>query len=129
MSEIFVLCAMFFCHVFDDYFLQSSFLANGKQRKWWEENAPDEKYSLDYIMCLIMHSMSWSFSILFPTAVYFNFNVGTNYLLAFFINMAIHYIVDDLKANYGKLNLIQDQFIHIIQIAITFVIIFNTGVI
>lgn len=34
----FVLLAMVFCHIVDDYYLQG-WLASAKQRKWWEENA------------------------------------------------------------------------------------------
>jgi len=36
------------------------------------------------------------------------------------INCCIHFVVDDLKANRFKINLIIDQTIHFIQIILTF---------
>ena len=38
------------------------------------------------------------------------------------INTAIHFVVDDLKANRFKINLITDQSIHFIQIVLTFLV-------
>lgn len=124
MTFSFVLLAMIFCHIFDDYVLQAAFLSNGKQRSWWEKVAPDEQYRYDYVVCLSMHAMSWAFSIMFPIAVYYNFNIGFKFTLLFILNATIHAIVDHLKANCHKLNLIQDQSIHLVQIFVTAAIIF-----
>ena len=121
MINMFVLLSMIFCHIVDDYYLQG-WLASAKQKSWWEKNAPDKLYKNDYIMALIMHSMSWSFMIMLPLAVYNSFNVGWSFTVVFIINALIHGIVDNLKANVKKINLIQDQMIHIIQIILTFVI-------
>lgn len=44
------------------------------------------------------------------------------YSISIVVNMVIHAIVDNLKANVKIINLIQDQSIHLIQIAITFLI-------
>ena len=121
MINMFVLLSMIFCHIVDDYYLQG-WLASAKQKSWWEKNAPDKLYKNDYIMALIMHSMSWSFMIMLPLAVYNSFNVGWSFTVIFIINALIHGIVDNLKANVKKINLIQDQMIHIIQIILTFVI-------
>jgi hypothetical protein len=41
------------------------------------------------------------------------------FLWAIVGNTIIHAIVDDLKANRNKLNLIQDQLLHLAQIVIT----------
>jgi hypothetical protein len=38
------------------------------------------------------------------------------------VNTIIHYIVDDLKANKLKINLIADQSIHLFQILISWVV-------
>lgn len=119
MSGIFILCAMVFCHIVDDYYLQG-WLASAKQKKWWEENAPQSLYKMDYVMALVMHSISWSFSILFPLAVFYNFNCGNIYFLLFVCNSIIHGITDHLKANLFKINLVTDQQIHLYQIFITF---------
>ena len=121
-----VLLSMIFCHIVDDYYLQG-LLASLKQKSWWEKNAPDKLYKNDYIMALIMHSLSWSFMIMLPLAVYNSFNVGWSFTVIFIINALIHGIVDNLKANVKKINLIQDQTIHIIQIILTFVILTMLG--
>ena len=47
-----------------------------KQKKWWQENAPQKLYKYDYIVALIMHSMSWSFMIMLPIAIGVNFDVS-----------------------------------------------------
>ena len=44
------------------------------------------------------------------------------YLIIFCINWAVHCVVDDCKANKKKINLIQDQLIHIVQIIVTWII-------
>ena len=37
----------------------------------------------------------------------------------FVINTAVHAVIDHEKANTGKLNLVQDQALHMVQIAVT----------
>ena len=124
MSKLFVFLWMLFDHVFDDYKLQG-IMANMKQKIWWKENAPEEsykKYKHDYIAALIMHSISWSFMVMLPIAVYLKFDIDTVFGVVFACNVLIHALVDDLKANKLRINLIQDQAIHIVQIIISFVI-------
>ena len=124
--EIFILISMLFCHIIDDYYLQG-ILASMKQKLWWEKNYPNEKYKNDYKMALFMHSASWSFMTLLPVSIYNIINYCTDafwtmWFIIWIINLIIHMIVDDLKANKLKINLIIDQIIHIIQIVIAFVI-------
>ena len=109
---------MIFCHIVDDYYLQG-WLASAKQKKWWEENAPDDMYKYDYIMALIMHSMSWSFMIMLPVAIWMNFQITYKFLIIWAVNTIIHGITDNAKANLFIINLIEDQLIHLIQIIIT----------
>lgn len=116
-TAVLFLC-MVFCHIIDDYYLQG-ILANLKQRSWWEKNAPDEMYKNDYIMALVMHSVSWSFMIMLPLLVFFGFDPPAAFLIVWVVNAAVHGIVDDLKANKRKINLIQDQSVHLIQIVLT----------
>lgn len=117
--EIFVLfICMLFCHIVDDYYLQG-ILASLKQRSWWEKNAPDSLYRHDHIMALFMHSASWSFMIMLPLLVRFNFDPPVSFAVLWAVNTVIHGIVDDLKANKRKINLIHDQCAHMIQIIIT----------
>ena len=115
---------MIFCHILDDFCFQG-WLASAKQKEWWEKNAPEPLYRFDYICALIMHSVSWSFVITVPLKVYSTaMHFGNGWILAimFLVNSAIHAIIDDLKANKKKINLVIDQSLHIIQILITFIV-------
>lgn len=117
-----ILLFMIFNHIVDDYYLQG-WLSSAKQKKYWRElpNYSD-KYKFDYIIALVMHSFSWTFMIMLPIAYINQFYIGITFIITFFINMIIHIIVDNAKANLFKINLIQDQLIHLIQIIITFCI-------
>ena len=119
MSVLFVILSMIFCHVIADYNLQG-WLASAKQRSYWEQNAPEKLYKYDYIMALIMHSISWTFMVMLPIAYIQKFNVDILFLILFIGNIIIHSIVDHMKANEKILNFWQDQFMHMIQIGITF---------
>ncbi len=117
--KLFILFVMIFAHIVDDYYLQG-ILASLKQKTWWEnQKSYKPMYKYDYIVALIMHAFSWSFMISLPI-LYFGF---TKWLaVAIILNTIIHGIVDDLKANKGKINLIVDQSIHIVQIIITWIL-------
>ena len=121
MPILFIILAMIFCHIVDDYYLQGA-LANLKQKSYWEKDAPNKMYQHDYIAALVMHSMSWSFMIMLPIAICNSFNVGVMFVITFVANAIVHGIVDDLKANKHRINLIQDQTCHLIQIAVTAVV-------
>ena len=115
-----LLFAMLFCHIVDDYYLQG-WLASAKQKKWWEKNSPDELYKHDYIMALTEHAFSWSFMIHLPVVIIFVI-LGTplhRVFISYLVNWVIHMFVDNLKANWLKINLVQDQIIHFTQIIIT----------
>lgn len=118
MNSAFMFLMMAFFHIVDDYCLQG-ILASMKQKQWWKENAPDDMYKHDYIVALIMHSSSWSFMIMLPIAIASGFCVGAKFIYAFIANATVHCIVDDMKANKRKINLIADQTIHLLQVAIT----------
>lgn len=123
MSNLFIVLLMLFFHIVDDYYLQG-WLASAKQKKYWQENAPDAMYKYDYIWALLMHSFSWAFMIMLPIAVANGFEVSIAFLLAFVGNLAVHAFVDDLKANKRKINLWIDQLIHLCQIALTALVFF-----
>ena len=113
---------MFMAHLVDDYYLQG-WLASGKQRSWWEKNAPDKLYRYDYKMALFCHSMSWSIMIMLPIIIWSLYtHTDLNWFLMFIpANLIIHAAVDDLKANRHAINLIIDQSIHFGQILTTWV--------
>lgn len=122
MDKLVILMIMIFCHIVDDYYLQG-WLASAKQREWWKKNAPNPLYKNDYIVALLMHSFSWSFMIMLPILVHgLSSTVWNMYLPFLIVNCIIHMAVDNLKANMLKINLIQDQGIHMLQIFITWLI-------
>ena len=119
---VLILLCMFFMHIVDDYYLQG-ILASMKQKSWWEKNAPDPLYKNDYKIALIEHAFSWTFMMMLPAIVYTAI-IGTMlpvwFIVVFFIlNVTIHALVDNAKANEKTINLIQDQSIHFIQIICT----------
>lgn len=124
MYKALLLLKMIFLHIVDDYYLQR-WLASAKQKSWWEQNAPDKMYQHDYIMALFMHSFSWTFMIMVSPLVYVL--VASSYInttlaaIMFVVNLCVHMIVDDLKANRKKINLIQDQLVHLAQVVVTWV--------
>lgn len=123
--EWLILPCMLFAHIIDDYGLQQSSLAILKQYAWWQKNAPDELYKNDYIIALAMHGCSWSFMIMFPAVLYAVFVIGSvnvaMVLALYLVNAFVHAFIDHVKANLRKINLIQDQLLHILQIAVTWI--------
>lgn len=118
--KVFLLLMMIYMHIVDDYYLQG-WLASAKQKSWWDKNSPDKMYRYDYLAALFMHSFSWSFMIMLPTTVYLLTMGGTWYPMLYLSNLLIHMLVDDLKANKKKINLVQDQTIHMVQIILTWI--------
>lgn len=133
MYKILLLLAMIFLHIVDDYYLQG-WLASAKQKSYWEQNAPDKLYKHDYIMALFMHSFSWAFMIMLIPVVYTlltttNINdASLGITMFFFVNLGTHMATDNAKANLKEINLIQDQLIHLAQIAITWFIFIVWGI-
>lgn len=131
MYGITILYLMLMCHILDDFVLQGTCLVNLKQKSWWEKNVLSVSnsyrslYNNDYKMGLFMHCLSWSIMIHLPLIF-----SGIDYsdiglTISIILNLIIHYIVDDLKANKYKINLIIDQSIHISQIIITYFLFIN----
>lgn len=128
MPKIFILLCMIFCHIIDDFCLQKSSLVDLKQKKWWETNAPDIMYINDYKVALFMHSFSWSFMVLLVPTIHllltnYNITIGAIILALFYMNIVIHYHIDNMKANKNMINLIVDQTVHLIQIILTWVVV------
>lgn len=122
MSKIFILLFMIMMHIVDDYYLQG-ILASMKQKSWWKKQSNyKDKYSNDYLIALMMHAFSWAFCIMLPIAINLKFEVDAFFAIMLGVNFMIHAIVDNFKANELKINLVQDQTIHIIQILITFAV-------
>lgn len=123
MSRLFVVLWMVFFHIVDDYYLQG-WLASAKQKSYWKENAPNKLYERDYIWALIMHSFSWSFMVMLPIAYTLRFDIHFEFFVVFTLNLAIHAVTDDAEANWKRINLWQDQLIHMVQIIATSVVLY-----
>lgn len=112
---------MLFLHIVDDYYLQGT-LASMKQKNWWKNQTSNLFYQYDYIIALCEHAFSWTFMVFLPVfiAYFFGINLNEQFIIVLFcFNWIIHVIIDNLKANKLKINLIQDQLIHICQVIIT----------
>lgn len=117
-----ILLLMILAHVVDDFVLQPVCLSKLKQKSWWEKQDGYKRlYKDDYKMALLIHSMSWSITILVPVMFILN-TTGALLFGVFIVNTLIHYVVDNQKANKGHLNLMADQFIHLSQIFVSWVI-------
>ena len=111
---------MIFLHILDDYVLQMPILSKLKQRTWWQnQNGYTDKYKRDYIVGLFMHAFSWSFMVHLPFIYY---GLSEVYLIpSIILHCIIHGCIDDIKANRFKINLVQDQILHLLQIAVIYV--------
>jgi hypothetical protein len=117
-----VLLFMIFFHILDDWVLQGK-LGQMKQKNWWKEHPEyQDMYKYDYIVALLTHSFSWTFMIMLPVSYVFDWKISVGFIIVFCINMVIHAVVDDLKANRKKINLVVDQVIHLIQIVATYIV-------
>lgn len=113
-----VILFMFLFHIIDDFVLQPIKLSLLKQKCNYKDIGVLYKY--DYLMALFIHCLSWSIMIHIPIICT---GIDTTILFCSIgINLLIHFIVDHLKCNMGKINLIIDQTIHFIQIIVTFLI-------
>lgn len=117
---ILVLVLMILCHLIADYPLQG-WLAQAKQRGYWQRQEVDVMYWNDWIPALIGHATMWGI-IVFAPIMYFSWQSLNLFWIALPINIAIHFIVDDLKANRFVINLQQDQLAHLIQIVVTWLL-------
>lgn len=120
--NVILLLTMIFLHIVDDFYLQGK-LADYKQKSWWKNNYRNELYKNDYMIALLIHSFSWSFMITVPMIVskYSTLNQLV-IIITVLINMLVHALVDDLKANELRLSLLQDQLIHLMQVVCTWLV-------
>ena len=109
---------MLFCHMVDDFCLQTCSLSELKQKKFW---APyGEKYANDWLPALIIHALEWTIAIHLPIFFMMPEVPGFYLCLSILLNTVTHGIIDHLKCNEFALNLIEDQSVHLFQIVLTF---------
>lgn len=128
-ESVLIFILMIFFSIIDDFVLQTK-LCNFKQKKWWDENYPFEKYEKDYKISLFIHSFEWTCMVFIPLTIYslirsydqlMNMSGFILFLGFFFANIFIHYSIDDMKANKGYLSLKQDFLFHLFQIFLTWI--------
>ena len=114
------LLTMLFLHVVDDFYLQGV-LAKMKCRSWWGKQGDDPKNRHDFIAALVAHSFSWTFMVMLPIAVT-SYTLSGLFYVVFIINVIIHAVTDNAKANEKRISLAADQLIHVGQVVGTFVV-------
>lgn len=116
MNKLYVIVfiLMLLAHFFADFHLQGV-LADMKQERWW--NNSKNKY--DYLAALAIHSAEWTLWMMIPLFLLPHLDLGMFLLLAA-LNMVVHSLTDNSKANYRDISLVQDQIIHLAQIAFTY---------
>lgn len=117
---VIVLILMLLAHFFADFHLQG-ILADMKQEQWWKkQDGYNSKYKYDYVAALAIHSAEWTLWVMMPPLVFLShIDLGIFLLLAA-LNTVVHSLTDNSKANYKDINLVQDQIIHLAQIAFTY---------
>ena len=117
---------MVFCHAIEDFHIQG-ILADLKQRMWWRENVTQKgfghRYDKDYLAALAVHGFEWSFFVHIPVMIFIGFD--TVVLASLCCNALLHAFIDDLKCNRLRLNLWQDQLLHLAQITVSLAVIWT----
>jgi hypothetical protein len=139
---------MLLMHYIEDFHLQGC-LANLKQKKWWEkevaenlfhckydENRPRRKallrysrYKNDYKMSLFVHSIENALFVMLPLIVdtliseytHHVQNIWILFVPSVVLICVSHYLIDDSKANKMKINLVQNQLLHLGFIVFIFI--------
>jgi hypothetical protein len=120
-----ILILMIVMHVLDDFVLQAQCLSNLKQKDWWfRKGFYKDPFKFDYLCAGLIHSLSWSCMISLPLLFLADLDLQgeTHLFYLFFINIVVHFIVDELKANLKIINLWVDQTIHICQVILLYVL-------
>lgn len=112
---------MIFAHIIADFYLQCN-INSAMHKEWWIRNPSGTRNRYDYITCIVIHSVFWTFTVLLPIAYRLNFDFSWFYTLAFIGNAIIHGIVDNYRINKKKINLILQEAAHLWQITLTYLL-------
>lgn len=119
--SFFILIEMILFHIIADFNLQG-ILADFKQKSWWKQKAPEKLYSHDWLISLIIHSFTWAVFMMLPIAIFKQGAPDVWFYILLAVNIVVHAIIDDFKANKLKISLVTDQICHLGQIILTFTI-------
>ena len=121
MNKLYVIVfiLMLLAHFFTDFHLQG-ILADMKQEQWWKrQEGYNSKYKYDYLAALVIHSAEWTLWMMIPLFLLPHLDLGMFLLLAA-LNIVVHSLTDNSKTNCRDINLVQDQALHLAQIAFTY---------
>ena len=99
ISLIETLFRLVMCHLVGDYVLQIDFIAKTKGENWYHLIRKDHLYLKYLLYCL-------------------PFYLAFGFVWQIFVLLAIHIVVDAMKARYKKINYITDQVIHYVTLLI-----------
>ena len=120
--NVFTFLCIVCLHIIADYLMQNKFLSDYKQKKNWKPYVEQNKsYKNDYIMVLVTHAFLWSFITFLPLYI-INVNESIKSILVIILNTVVHAFIDNLKCNKLRINLIQDQLFHLMQMLVTFIL-------
>lgn len=106
-------------HLLADYPLQG-ILASMKQKSWWKGQTDDKMYGHDWIATLVCHSAMWGIMTAIPSLVTCfileDWAAGAISILIMLASIVLHGFIDNEKANRHRINLVQDQALHLAQL-------------
>lgn len=116
---IHLILSMFLMHVIGDSIFQSITLSMKKRKYYWKDYNDYRNYL--YIFYLLLHSFIWSTTIHFSLILIMGIKIITRmFIISYIINILLHSVIDDMKANRKMIGMIIDQFLHSLQILLTF---------
>lgn len=119
--RVYLIFFMILAHIFDDFYLQGD-LKKLKQKSFWQDdkNYPaglnKNKYQQDWIPALVLHAVCWAIMIHLPIIILYAASAFYFVIASVIINAIVHGVIDHLKCNKYKINLWQDQGLHMVQI-------------
>ncbi len=117
MSWLLIFLLMLGLHILEDFHIQGK-MAEMKQKAFWAPYCEERPgmYEKDYLVVLLLHGMGWSIMVSLPLMIIYYQDFSPVLFCAIVINGLLHAYIDDLKANRLKINLLQDQAVHMVQI-------------
>ena len=121
MNKLYVIVfiLMLLAHIFADFHLQGILADMKREQQWRKQEGYNSKYKYDYLAALVIHSAEWTLWVMIPLFFLPHIDLGIFLLLAA-LNIVVHSLTDNSKANCKDISLIQDQALHLAQIAFTY---------
>lgn len=115
-------------HVLADFVVLGR-LADMKSDVWWDRKFNGHpwankmallgKYGRDYMVCVSMHALLWALAVFLPIWVSPSCS-DIEVVGVVIVNALVHAVADNMYNNRPmSINLVQDQIVHIVQIACT----------